>query len=480
MFSLKQKILYRGDARRTDREFFDYIAKLKERVRERMEGDEAFLFLAQRALVGETSAIITVNKELERQMREHPYSGHLPAAFRGMDVATAIYHEWIGYSVVAPWLLDKQYQYSQKMQIIGERISLAVKGEYHPYPNSFVSTERVEQLQRSLIRHDPKVRLDQSDPSAEFKIDDPLWPGRFIRVAIWIPPRVWPGHTTITFRRQIVENMTLEEQAGTGIISHEAVDLFRDLMQTYPNLIISGPVESGKTTFANTLVMEQLEGADRALGVVLIEGHPESTLPLTPIAKRHRIIPIQADADELMSVGIQSLRHDPDIIYQSEMRWGEWLFYNFAGEKGYRALIGTYHTKDAEDIPYQGAFAVYSESGGNLKGHIMGTLKSVELVAVLEPQRYGKKKLMRLSEIRYDPNSEHLVYANDLIRYDDQSQTWFYNADLSPGLWERMIRANSSKAEAFRNGLHRLAKQYPIQNPIVPSQKSRVVLEGAD
>jgi pilus assembly protein CpaF len=274
--------------------------------------------------------------------------------------------------------------------------------------------------------------------------------------------------------------MTLEEQASSGLIGYEAVEPFRDLMQTYPNLIISGPVESGKTTYANTLVMEQLEGADRALGVALIEGHPESTLPLAPIAKRHRIFPIQANADELMSVGIQSLRHDPDIIYQSEMRWGEWLFYNFAGEKGYRALIGTYHTKDAEDIPYQGAFAVYSESGGNLKGHIMGTLKSVELVAVLEPQRYGKKKLMRLSEIRYDPNSEHKVYANDLIRYDAESKTWFYNADISPGLWERMLRANSEKAHSFRAALQQLAEKHPIQNPIVPSLKSRVVLEGAD
>ncbi|MBJ6360497.1 ATPase, T2SS/T4P/T4SS family [Paenibacillus sp. GCM10012307] len=477
MYSLKNKVLFRGNR---SEDFFSYVEKFRERFQKQIESDEQLLDLAQRALVGESTAVMTATKEIERQMREYPYSGRLPEAYQGMDVTSAIFQEWLGFSVAAPWLYDRQHMYSQKMQIIGKNISLAYRGEYHPYPHQFVSADRVDQLRRTLITHNPRVKLNQSHPSAEFKINDPLWPGRFIRIAVWISPRVWEGFTTITFRRQTVENMSLDDQAGSGLIGEEAIPLFRNLIACYPNLVVSGPVESGKTTKGNTLVLEQLLQAEFSLGVILIETHPESTLPLAPIADKHRIIPIIASSEELMDVGIQSLRHDPDLIYMSEMRWSEWLFYNFAGEKGYRGLLGTYHTKESEDIPYQAAHAVYSQSGGNLKGHLMATLKSVEIVAVLEPQRYGKKKLMRLSEIRYDPNAKIQVVANDLVRYDDQMKKWFYNSDLSAALKARLSRVNPGCAKELFGIMERLAQQAPIEDPIVPSMKCQVVLEGND
>jgi pilus assembly protein CpaF len=477
MYSLKEKVLYRGSS---SQNFYEYIDQMRQRIRKQMEGDEAFLTLAQKALVGDQDAVQTCLKQIERQMREYPFSGQIPEEFRGMDMTAALFHEWIGYSVITPWLLDRRFATSSKMQVVGTSISYAHQGEYRPYPYAFTSIERVEQLQRSLIRHDPRVRLDISHPSAELKINDPLWPGRFIRIAMFVPKRVWDGFNTITFRRQIVEHLTIEEQAGTGLISPEAVPLFKDLVLTSPCFICSGPVESGKSTFAQTLIAEQLKQSEISLGLPIIEQHPESTLPYTEFAKRHRIMPIQAAAEELMDVAVQLLRHDPDFVFMSEMRWAEWNVYNFIGEKGYRNLIGTYHTKDAEDIPYQGAYAVYAQMGGNLKGHLMATLKSCEIVAILEPQRHGKKKLVRLSEIQYDPDAEHQVKAHDLIRWDPERERWLYSAQISDALWQRMIRANKDAAERFRNRLIKLSELYPNPSPYVPSRKCQVVLEGND
>jgi len=366
LFLLKARVLQQKAG---ESDFYAYLEKMKEHIAGKMENDDWLIDLSLRALLGEREAVLFALNEIEKFLRENPYSGILPAAYQCLDVTGALFQEWIGYGPVWAWFTDRAWANSAKLQIVGDQCFVSVSGEYMPYPHRFASLERVEQFRRTLIRHDPKVRLDAQNPSAELKIDDPLWPGRFLRVAVWVPPRVWDGFTTITFRRQIVENMSLEDQAGTGLIPHEAVPMLRALALTFPNLVISGPVESGKTTFANTLVGELLANADTALGVVMVEKHPESTLPFT--VKGHRFIPIRAQEKELMDIGIQSLRHDPDVVFMTEMRWREWMFFNYAGEKGYRGLIGTYHTKEAEDIPYQGAFAVYAEAGGNLRGHLV-------------------------------------------------------------------------------------------------------------
>lgn len=473
MFSLKASILSRRNE--TDTDFYTYLAGMKDSIRQRMESDDAMIDLAQRALIGDSKAVLTSLHNIERYLREQPYGGLLPKEYRSLDITGALFQEWIGYATAFPWFTQRAHSNSSKLQIVGPQIFMSEQGEYKLYPHAFSSSDRVEQLQRSIIRHDPSVRLDRAHPSAELKIDDPLWPGRFIRAAIWVAPRVWEGFTTMTFRRQIVEYMTLEDQAGSGMIPYDGVEPLRNLVATYPNLLVSGPVESGKSTLANTFVGEQLAQAEFSTGVIMIEKHPESTLPL--LIKGHRFIPIQAEDHELMNVGIQSLRHDPDIVFMTEMRWSEWQFYNYAGEKGHRGLIGTYHTKDAEDIPYQGAFAVYAGVGGSLKGHLMATLKSCELVAVLEPLRHGKKKLTRLCEIRFDGESGR-VYANDWMRWDPDAERWQYNADIAPELWNRMVRKNAKAAEAFRSSLEKLAAKSPLKDPLVESLKSRAVLSG--
>ncbi len=470
MFSLKGRVLsqYKGTE-----DFFKYLEEMNEHIKKKMEDDVSLTNMTEKALLGEREAVLFSLNEIEKYLRVHPFSGIAPAEYRKLDINGALFQEWIGFASCYAWFHDREYAESSQLQIVGRNIFYAHQGEYRPYPFSFSSIARTEKLQRALIRHDSTIKLDRSTPTAEFKMDDPLWPGRFIRIAIWIPDRVWDGFTTITFRRQITEYMTLDEQAGTGLIPYEAVSMLRALLKTYPNIIVSGPVNSGKTTFANTLVGEQLTLADISTGVVMIEKHPESTLPLT--IKGHRFIPIKAADDELMDVGIQSLRHDPDIMYMTEMRWYEWQFYNFAGEKGYRGMVGTYHTKDAEDIPYQGASAVYANGGGSLKAHLISSLKSCEMVAVLEPLRHGKKKLIRLSEIRYEDGD---VAAYDLMRYDHSTGNWSYSSQLSKGLLERMKLKNADAVGSLIDELMQLTNRRELENPRTESKKSKVLLEA--
>lgn len=474
MLDLKPKILQRNNASAAD--FWNFLETMKEQLKRKLDLETNQLqvnLLHDRALRGDPEAISYFMTEIEQFLRGNPFSGSFPSAYSSL--VEALYHEWIGFGPAFKWLTDPAYMMSTGLQIIGKNMFYAMRGQYHPYPWSFISLDRTYQLLRALLKHDPTVRLDRDKPAAEFKIDDPLWPGRFIRLAVWDAPRVWDGFTAITFRRQVVDYLSLDEQAGTGSIPFEAVSMLRNLFRTFRNIVVAGPVGSGKTTFANTVVGEQIVGAKNTLGVVMIEKHPESILP--HIFPNHRIIPVKGEKEELMEIGIESLRMDPNIIYMTEMRYDEWEFYLFAGEKGFDGITGTFHTVDAEDVPYQAAMAVFTKRGGQLAGYLIQALKSCEIVIVMESMPDGQKKVTRISEIVYDA-AQQTVAAHDIMRYDRQSKQWAYDDAISEGMRSKMFRKDPAAAEAFLSEIKRLAAASRISSPRVESRQSKRVLGG--
>lgn len=470
LFSLKQSILRLSKPGKED--FYTFLQKMKNDMNQGLEReDDAYFELNAKALIGDPQAVSFFMNEIEKYLRKTPFTGKVPEAYR--TVAEALYHEWKGFGPAYRWFTDRAYSESTGLQMIGKQIFYNHKGEFVAYPYEMPSLDRVEQLKRSLLKSDPNKKLNKDNPSVEFKMDDPLWPGRFIRLAIWVSPRVWDGFTTISLRRQVVEFLSLEDQAGTECIPAEAVEMVRALSFTFRNTIIAGAVGSGKTTFANTIVGEQLIGSSSCMGVVMIEKHPESILPYQ--IKGHRIIPIQAANEELMEVGVESLRHDPNILYMTEMRYNEWEFYLWSGEKGYDGITGTFHTVDSEDIPYQGAFAVSTRIGGSLKGHLISALKSCELVFILESVPNGKKRLTRISEVFYE-EEKNSVFANDLMRWEPQNMSWSYNDKLTKSLILKMTKKNEQATQLLQNLLGRLATAKPMDQPIKESLKSKIIL----
>ncbi|ASA19562.1 ATPase, T2SS/T4P/T4SS family [Paenibacillus donghaensis] len=469
-FSLKQSVLRTSKPGKED--FYGFLHKMKSDMSLGLEReDDSYFELNSKALIGDPQAVSFFMNEIEKYLRKTPFTGVVPEAYR--TAAEALFHEWKGFGPAYRWFTDRAYSESTGLQMIGKQIFYNHRGSFVAYPYEMPSLDRVEQLKRSLLKSDPNKKLNKDNPSVEFKMDDPLWPGRFIRLAIWVSPRVWDGFTTISLRRQVVEFLNLEDQAGTECIPAEAIELIRAITATFRNTIIAGAVGSGKTTFANTIVGEQLLGSTSCMGVVMIEKHPESILPYQ--IKGHRIIPIQASNEELMEVGVESLRHDPNILYMTEMRYNEWEFYLWSGEKGYDGITGTFHTVDSEDIPYQGAFAVSTRIGGSLKGHLISALKSCELVFILESVPNGKKRLARISEVFYD-EGRNSVFASDLMRWDTELLGWTYNDKLTDALIGKMIRKNQPATQTVLKELKRLAAVKPMTSPLKESLKSKIVL----
>jgi pilus assembly protein CpaF len=469
-FSLKQSVLRTSKPGKED--FYGFLQKMKSDMNAGLEReDDGYFELNAKALIGDPQAVSFFMNEIEKYLRKTPFTGQVPEAYR--TAAEALFHEWKGFGPAYRWFTDRAYSESTGLQMIGRQIFYNHRGKFVAYPYDMPSLDRVEQLKRSLLKSDPNKKLNKDNPSVEFKMDDPLWPGRFIRLAIWVSPRVWDGFTTISLRRQVVEFLDLEDQAGTECIPAEAIELIRALTATFRNTIIAGAVGSGKTTFANTIVGEQLLGSTSCMGVVMIEKHPESILPYQ--IKGHRIIPIQASNEELMEVGVESLRHDPNILYMTEMRYNEWEFYLWSGEKGYDGITGTFHTVDSEDIPYQGAFAVSTRIGGSLKGHLISALKSCELVFILESIPDGKKRLARISEVFYD-EEHNSVFANDLMRWEEEQSDWSYNDKLTEKLMTKMRKKDARAMRVAMQELGHLAATKPMENPLKESLKSRIIL----
>jgi len=159
----------------------------------------------------------------------------------------------------------------------------------------------------------------------------------------------------------------------------------------------------------------------------------------------------------------------------TEMRYNEWEFYLWSGEKGYDGITGTFHTVDSEDIPYQGAFAVSTRIGGSLKGHLISALKSCELVFILESVPNGKKRLARISEVFYE-DEKNSVFANDLMRWEPQKMCWSYNDKLTKSLMLKMTKKDAQATQLLQKELGRLAAVKPMDQPIKESLKSKIVL----
>ena len=462
-FSIKEKIReLKKDS--STKDFYEYLEQLKKDVRDQNSKENRYDSLLFKALIGEKEAVSFFLSAINQYLTRNPFSGTLPAAYN--DAAEAVFHEWIGFGPAYKWFLDKKYTNSPGMQIIGRSIFINEDGKgYKLYEHKMASFEQVERLKRVLLSNDTYMQVDHHNPAGELKMDDPLWPDKHIRLAIWIEPRVWNEFITITARRQVSGYLSFNDQAVTGSIPKEAVPMLKALVKTYLRTVVAGQVGSGKSTFANTIVGEQLSMADRCMGVVMIEKHPESTIPYV-FRDKHRIIPVVAGNDEVTDVGIESLRHDPDIVYLTEMRYYEWGLFLFSSEKGHKGLIGTYHTDDPEEIPYQGAMAYYSKEGGSLKAHIITASKACELTLIMRGLPNGQKRLERVSEIIYDP-VENSVKSNDLMRWDEETDSWKYNDKVSAETLYKMRRVDKQAAEDFMRELSALAASAgEIKDPV--------------
>ena len=267
-------------------------------------------------------------------------------------IADAIYHENWGLAGISQWF-NKAYSESSSAKIIGERIYFMEDGRMRLMPQR-ISRDRREQLIRAFLLLTPEERLDKEFHEV-YLLDG-------TRITVFGGSMTKQDQDVIILRRYVIPNYTFEEQADRGTIPKAAIPLFRAMVDTGYNVAFIGAVRTAKTTFLSTWQSYE----DATLEGVMVETDPE--IPLHSLNPNAPVIQLIADNDRLRKISKNLLRSDADYFILAEARDGNALDTAIRiASKGTRRMKITFHCREPENFPYDVAWEIASERGGDLQ-----------------------------------------------------------------------------------------------------------------
>jgi pilus assembly protein CpaF len=223
-----------------------------------------------------------------------------------------------------------------------------INGPHRVFRDSGERIERVTQisfnddrqlrafLERLLEKVEGK-RLDRITPRVEARLPDGS------RITAAIPPISSNGHSICSIRRFRLGASSICELTELGFLSKQAAAFLSACVRAGKNIVVSGRVSSGKTTFLNALGKE-IEAQER---VVVCESSAELQLPrVLPNCVGYEARPASLDGlppvtlEDLVS---DALRMNPDRIIVGECRGPETmaLLWSFAtGHAGMTSIHG--------------------------------------------------------------------------------------------------------------------------------------------
>ena len=372
-----------------------------------------------------------------------------PPWYRNLE--EGVFHEVYGLAGLAPWVYDttEEYRNSSSAKLIGERLYCMIDGKTVLQPQR-ISDRRREQLKRALLLSTPRERL-------EYGFHE-VYLHNGIRITIFSGERTKKNQDVMIFRKYLLRDLTFENLAELGTIPSEAIPLFKVMVKIGFNILISGPVRSGKTTFLQ--IWQKYEDPH-------LEGLAVSTDPETPwheIMPDAPIIQLVADGSDLHHLTKPLMRGDNDYILLEEMR--DASAYHLAlgiTSAGSMRCKATIHDGSSANIPYKMASAVHETFGGNLQSLIAQVFRSFHLVFRFS-QGYpdkSKKHLMSICAYQYDFHCDQ-VSVHELCRYQPEKKCWHWKADTG---WAEEINGLETMRKEL-NRMEELLKELELRNPL--------------
>src|SRR6266699_1187837 len=192
-----------------------------------------------------------------------------------------------------------------------------------------------------LLEHVEGKRLDRITPLIEARLPDGS------RLTAAIPPISSNGHVIFTIRRFRLRANTLAELVPLGMLNQQAADFLVACVRARKNIVVAGPVSSGKTTLLNALG-GAIPGSER---VVVCETGAELRLP----DLLHNCVAYEArpdSADNLPGITLDqlvasALRLNPSRIIVGECRGPETMAMLWAFATGHAGMTSV-HGETAE------------------------------------------------------------------------------------------------------------------------------------
>lgn len=437
----------------TTNSFKDVWSKVREHFSEVYDSDrlspkekEKRQELEHLAIQGNEDAEQILTAEIETYLRDENLLGtEFPNYYK--NLAHACFHEIYRFGAFYKWNL---YPNSPSAVIQGDEQWYKINGQFVRQKERLRDENHIKEIIRALQVYHPGLVINESHPHAEFDMQDGS------RVTVMVPPRSYKP--TIIFRRFIVNKFSFNEQAKRGTISEKDIPLFVALSKANLNTIIAGPVESGKSTFLKTIYAER----DPDLVAVLIETNRESFLKLEfPDRLVHDTYTTNGRIQDVIRT---ALRIDHDFVIVQEVRGIEAEGAITGTERGTRGLLMTYHITDPQNTPIQLARHITDEFPARKEVNEVRRIAQqldIGITTSSLKNNDNKKRVTSIYELCYDVENDS-AWINYLMKYNPDTDSWMYNANISEHLMERICEVDKELGDIILNHLKMRSKESPI------------------
>lgn len=358
------------------------------------------------------------------------------------SLADAVYHENWGLAGLAEWFLEA-YAQSSSAKIIGERVYFLENGRMVKKPQT-IGKERRNQLIRALLLLTPEERMDQ-DFHEVYMLDG-------VRITIFTGGMVKKDQEAIILRRYIVPEYTFENQVDRGALPPQCTRLFAYMVQTGFNVVFTGAVRTGKTTFLST--WQRME--DASLEGVLVETDPE--IPLHLLMPEAPIVQVLTTRENLPLVTKNLLRSDADYFIFAEARDGISVdtAVKLAG-KGTRRLKMTFHLSEPEAFCKDAAAEIVKDCGGEPGAAEKKVARSFDYI--LHFVQLADKSQKRLQGIYSIDTSGEKTVIRSVCRYRYDTDDWVFTYHIDERKRRLGIEENSEAFEKFDRYLRHISHE---------------------
>ncbi|ATA25281.1 pilus assembly protein CpaF [Brenneria goodwinii] len=303
-------------------------------------------------------------------------------------IAAEMLDEMTGIGPIQPLLADDTVNdilVNGANQVFVERF-----GKLELSPITFIDEEHVFNTAQRIAAAVGR-RIDEASPMVDARLPDGS------RVNVITYPLAIDG-TTISIRKFMRRNLSLEALAESRCMSYAMADVLNKAMQAKINVIVSGGTGAGKTTLLNAL--SQKIGSDER--IITIEDAAELQLQQEHVI-RLETRPISAEGTgrvDQRDLVRNALRMRPDRIILGEVRGGESFDMLQAMNTGHDGSLCTVHANTSRDSIQRLENMVMM---ANMQLPLMAIRRqiasAVHLIVQIERMRDGIRRVVSITEV---------------------------------------------------------------------------------
>ncbi|MFT9495739.1 MULTISPECIES: ATPase, T2SS/T4P/T4SS family [Bacillota] len=414
-------------------------------IDEKLSTENMWLERQHQAVIGDAQAMsYFITKINEVLQKENITTNDFPNFYESL--AEAIFHEVWGVSILHKW--DKM-PFSEAAVIRGTELWLDINGQFVKQNEQFENDEAVERIKRAFTMRVKDAVINEQTPELEIEREDGS------RITMIQKPRGKENY--IMFRRFVVKNMSLEEQANLGTILPDDIPFFRALARVMANTIFAGRVRSAKSTFMKTMLRER----DPSFVAAVMEKHFE--LDLSKQFKDRLIFEVQAKEGDLHHAMPRLLRMEHDYIVVGEIRSLETEGYLQACERGERGAYSTYHLTSVENVVSQITRHILDEfPNRKFDNELERVARNIDIIVTMSADRdRRRKRVIGVTEIIWDEtNRTHRTH--DLVRYSPVTNQYYYSSNITKELLTLMAAESLEDTKILIRHLKQKEKISPM------------------